>query len=146
MFKITQKEWDKTSNNYKSIIEGVKYIMGVEIGCLTPVEIAEDGHELESYLFDEYGITYSLIAWGFDDARRIIKESGHYKITNLRLKNSTLTINEEKQESTNMTLVKGMYKNTSFMLEYFLDNSYKISGDFSEVDKKRLFQEWLNKQ
>jgi hypothetical protein len=87
MFKITQNQWNKTCNDYKSVINGVKYIMGVgDNCCLTPIEISEDGNERSSYLFEEYGLTYSSLAWNFEDAKRIIKNCGHRKVENLRLK------------------------------------------------------------
>lgn len=87
MFKITQKQWNKTSNDYKSVINGVKYIMGVGgTCCLTPIEISETGDELRSYLFEEYGLPYSTLAWNLKDAKRIIKNCGHRKVVKLRLK------------------------------------------------------------
>lgn len=87
MFKITQNQWNKTGNDYKSVINGVKYIMGVgDTCCLTPIEISEDGNERRSYLFEEYGLTYSALAWSFEDAKRIIKNCGHREVENLRLK------------------------------------------------------------
>jgi hypothetical protein len=87
MFLITQNQWNKTSNDYKSVINGVKYIMGVADNCcLTPVEISEDGSEHGVYLFEEHGITYSVLAWNFEDAKRVIKKCGHRKTENLRLK------------------------------------------------------------
>lgn len=40
--------------------------------CLTPVEILEDGNEVRSHLFKEYGLTYSVLAWNFKNYERVI--------------------------------------------------------------------------
>lgn len=85
MFKITKNQWEKMSDDYRSVINGVKYIMSY--GCsLVPVEIAEDGNELRIHLFEDGVITYSVLAWNFQDAIRTAKENGHKNISNLRLK------------------------------------------------------------
>lgn len=87
MFKITSKQWNKTSKDYKSIINDTKYIM--KDCSLIPVEIDDiNGQELKNYLFEEFGITYSVLAWSIEDAERIIKDCGHNLkyVSNIRIK------------------------------------------------------------
>lgn len=88
MFKITSNEWNKMSKDYKSIIDGTKHIM--KDCSLIPVEIDDvNGQELKNYLFEEFGITYSVLAWSFEDAKRIIKDCGHMKkhVSNIIINN-----------------------------------------------------------
>ncbi|WP_154695074.1 hypothetical protein, partial [Clostridium botulinum] len=76
LFKITSKQWEKTSKDYKSVIDGVKYIY--KNNELEPVEIDDiKGNELRTYLFEECYITYSVLAWNIEDAERIAKDCGH---------------------------------------------------------------------
>jgi hypothetical protein len=87
MFRITSNQWQKTGKDYKSIINGTKYIM--KDCALIPVEIDNiNGQELKSYLFDEFGITYSVLGWNIEDAKRIIKDCGHIEkyVNNIRIK------------------------------------------------------------
>lgn len=87
MFKITSKQWNKTSKDYKSIINDTKYIM--KDCSLIPVKIDDiNGQELKNYLFEEFAITYSVLAWSIEDAERIIKDCGHNLkyVSNIRIK------------------------------------------------------------
>ena len=84
--KITSKEWNRQHKDYKSIINGQKYIM--HNGGLEPIEIDDiNGQEYKKYTFTECGIKYNVFAYSTDEAIEIIKSSGHYmsKVKDLQL-------------------------------------------------------------
>lgn len=104
LFKITSNQWEKTSKDYKSVINGVKYIY--KNNELEPVEIDNiNGNELRTYLFEECYITYSVLAWNTEDAEKIAKDCGHINVENLRLKSiekeNTNTITEKETQQQN---------------------------------------------
>lgn len=74
---ITSNEWNRQHKDYKSIINGHKYIM--HNGGLEPVEIDDiHGQEYRQYKFTEFGIAYTVGAYSEDEALKIIKSCGHY--------------------------------------------------------------------
>lgn len=85
MFKITQNEWNTRHKDYKSIIDGQKYILK---DCrLIPVEIDNiNGKELKMYTFYDGILTYQCLAWDIEDVKSIAKSNHHYKCENIRLK------------------------------------------------------------
>ena len=91
IFKITSREWKKRHKDFKTTIDNRKYIM--KDSALIPVIIDDvEGQELRSYLFEDGILTYSCIAWSIDDAKQIIKSSGHYMpaVKNIRLKGTNV--------------------------------------------------------
>lgn len=43
-----------------------------------------------------------------------------------------------------MTLVEGEFNNKGFRMNYYLDGSYEIIGDFADAEKEAIVKKWLN--
>ncbi|NFH40734.1 hypothetical protein [Clostridium sporogenes] len=153
LFKITSKQWQKTSKDYKSVINGVKYIY--KNNGLEPVEIDDiNGNELRTYLFEECYITYNVLAWNVQDAERIAKDCGHIKVENLRLKpiekKDTITekkpqqqnSEEEKQKNNDITVSVKFNKDKNGIELHFTD---KPNQEVREQIKSNGFR-WSHPQ
>lgn len=79
--KITSREWKRIGADYRSIINGLHYILEYDQQygtCLVPVEIDdENGLEKNVYSFVEMFLTYRVNAYTEEEARAIAISSGH---------------------------------------------------------------------
>lgn len=81
MMKITSREWERISGDYKTITDGQHEILlydRVHGTCLVPVEIDDiEGLEMGEYTFKEFGISYRAYAYTLEEAKEIALGSGH---------------------------------------------------------------------
>lgn len=81
MRKITGREWNRIGGDYKSILDGHRYILEHDPQhgtCLVPVEIDDmNGLEKSLLTFEELFLTYNVNAYTEEEARAIAAGSGH---------------------------------------------------------------------
>lgn len=85
--KITTKEWDSITSDYKSDIDGQKYMLYYlpRYGtCLIPVSLDDDeGLGFGIYHFEESGVKHSVYAYSMADALRKILHCDHHYIPSI---------------------------------------------------------------
>lgn len=81
MRKITSREWNRIGAEYRSVLDGQKYILVYDRQygtCLEPVQIDDsDGQEKSLFTFEELFLTYKVNAYTEEEARNIAVSSGH---------------------------------------------------------------------